>query len=154
MDQPEGFHQTYIHHTCTREELRFGTCNCRSRAVTQPVVAPSGRPGLRKERGDDRTWVADLRNQQEVRFNAELKRGLERLPSGRRIYLLRTVLGWSQGQAAMELGISRRTVIRHEQGQHTHPWMRLSLLERLRELESTYAEQLATYLRLARRESV
>lgn len=153
MDWPDGFPPTY-EHSCTFEERRFGTCNCHRRAMTQPVVAPPGHPGSPKEPRDDRTWVADLRNQQEARFNAELKRGLERLPSGQRIHVLRTVLGWSQGQAAMELGISRRTVIRHEQGQHRHPWMRLSLLERLRELESIYAEQLATYLRLVRRENV
>lgn len=154
MDQADAFDQTHIHHTCTREELRFGTCDCYRRAMTRQVLAPSDRPRSPKEQKDDRTCAADLPSQQEARSNAEFKRGLERLPSGQRIHLLRTALGWTQGQAAMELGISRRTVIRHEHGQHRHPWIRLSLLERLRELESIYVEQLTTYLSLVRRESV
>jgi transcriptional regulator with XRE-family HTH domain len=71
-----------------------------------------------------------------------------RLLSGQRIRNLRIVLGWSQREAALQLGVSRRTIIRHEQGRNRHPWVRLSLLERLRELESTYAGELIIYLGL------
>ena len=153
MDRPVGWPLPKYEHTCTFEEMRFGTCNCDRRAMAQPVAAPCTSPRSPKAPGD-RTSVIGQRSEQEARFDPELKRGLERLASGQRIHLLRTALGWSQGQAAMELRISRRTVIRYEQGQHRHPWMRLSLLERLRELESFYAEQLATYLSLERRENV
>ncbi|SRR5216683_7231983 len=71
-----------------------------------------------------------------------------RLLSGQRIRNLRIVLGWSQREAALHLGVSRRTVIRHEQGRNRHPWLRLPLLLRLRELESTYAGELIVYLGL------
>jgi DNA-binding XRE family transcriptional regulator len=59
---------------------------------------------------------------------------------------LRAALGWTQRQAAVELRISRRTLIRHEQGQHLRPWMRLSLLQRLREVESEHEQQLFAHL--------
>ena len=65
---------------------------------------------------------------------------------GQQIRILRTVLGWTQQQAAMELEISRRTLIRHEQGQHRRPWMRGSLLQRLRQVESEHEQQLFAYL--------
>ena len=79
---------------------------------------------------------------------AELRRRLWGMSSGEHIYALRKALGWTQKQAAAELGISRRSVIRHEQGQHLRPRMRNSLEIRLRQLESDYAEQLAAHLAL------
>jgi DNA-binding XRE family transcriptional regulator len=78
----------------------------------------------------------------------ELRRRLWGMSSGEHIFALRKALGWTQEQAAAELGISRRSVIRHEKGQQLRPWMRKSLLKRLRELESQYAEQLAAHLTL------
>jgi len=68
------------------------------------------------------------------------------MSSGEHIFALRKALGWTQEQAAAELGISRRSVIRHEQGQHLRPRMRKSLEKRLRQLEADHAEQLAAYL--------
>ena len=65
---------------------------------------------------------------------------------GQRIRLLRTVLGWTQHQAAIELEISRRTLIRHEQGQNRSARMRGSLLQRLRQVESEHEQQLFAYL--------
>jgi DNA-binding XRE family transcriptional regulator len=78
----------------------------------------------------------------------ELRRRLWGMSSGEHILALRKALGWTQEQAAAELRISRRSVIRHEQGQHLRPRMRKSLLKRLCELESDYAEQLAAHLAL------
>ena len=144
MDWPDNLPRNG--HTCTFQELRFGTCTCHRRAMTQPVVVASTSSGFPKQTGDDRGWVADLRDQREVQLKVELKPGLDRLPSGERIRLLRKVLEWSQERAARELGISRRTLIRHEQGKHRHPWMRLSLLVRLRQVESDHEEQLVSYL--------
>jgi DNA-binding transcriptional regulator YiaG len=77
---------------------------------------------------------------------AELRRRLQLMPSGQRIRNLRLALGWTQWVAAAQLGISVRTVIRHEQGCHRRPWMRLKLLLRLCELESEYAEPIVAYL--------
>jgi len=48
--------------------------------------------------------------------------------------------------AATQLGISTRTVIRHEQGRSHGPWLRLALQRRLCELESNHAKELAAYL--------
>ena len=76
----------------------------------------------------------------------EMRRRLWGMSSGEHIRLLRKVLGWTQEQAAAQLGISRRSVIRHERGQHLRPWMRNSLEMRLRQLEADHAEQLAAHL--------
>jgi DNA-binding XRE family transcriptional regulator len=77
---------------------------------------------------------------------AELLQQLRLTPPGQRIRNLRVVLGWTQAMAAVQLGISTRTVIRHEQGRNRRPWLRLPLLLRLCELESDHAEQLIAYL--------
>ncbi len=101
----------------------------------------------------DFAWVQHLRGEQAVHFKAELRRRLQVMPSGLRIRNLRALLGWTQRMAAVQLGISVRTVIRHEQGRNRHPqWPRLSLLRRLRELESDYAEELIAYLARGGRE--
>ena len=97
-------------------------------------------------------WVRDFRDALAAQLKAELRRQLHGMPSGQRIRYLRAVNGWTQQRAAVELGVSVRTIIRHEQGQKRHPWLRLPLLERLRELESIYAEQLIAYLGRVRRE--
>jgi DNA-binding XRE family transcriptional regulator len=94
----------------------------------------------------DSRWVQDLREDHAARFKAEFKRRLHAMSSGQRIRNLRTIRGWTQRQAAKELGISTRTVIRHEQGQHRTPGMRVSLLRRLRQLESDHEQQLVAYL--------
>jgi DNA-binding XRE family transcriptional regulator len=79
---------------------------------------------------------------------AQLRRRLWGMSSGEHIRLLRKVLGWTQEYAAAELGISRRSVIRHEKGQQLRPWMRNSLEMRLRQLEANHAKQLAAHLAL------
>jgi DNA-binding XRE family transcriptional regulator len=76
----------------------------------------------------------------------EMRRRLWGMSSGEHIRLLRKVLGWTQEQAAAALRISRRSIIRHEQGRHLRPWMRNSLEMRLRQLEADHAEQLAAHL--------
>jgi DNA-binding XRE family transcriptional regulator len=61
------------------------------------------------------------------------------LSFGERLRNLRRVLGWTQREAAWQLGISARTVIRYEQGTH-HPQL-LTLLT-LQALESDHAQEL------------
>ena len=87
-------------------------------------------------------WVQDIRNRQALLLRAELALHLGRMTAGQRIRMLRTVRGWTQERAAVELGVNRRTVIRHERGQHRLPWIRLALELRLRQLESDNAELL------------
>lgn len=87
----------------------------------------------------------------EVAYRAqELGRQLSamRLLDGQRIRNLRIVAGWSQREAALHLGVSRRTIIRHERGRNRHPSVRWPLMVRLWELESTYAGELIIYLGL------
>jgi DNA-binding XRE family transcriptional regulator len=78
-------------------------------------------------------------------LKADLSRRLHALGSGQRIRHLRRALRWTQREAAAEVGISRRTLIRHEQGQYSSRCSRLSMLMRLRDLESDHAEQLIAY---------
>ena len=72
--------------------------------------------------------------------------GREQMPFGQRLRELRRALGWTQRMAAIELGITVRTVIRHENGQHRTPWVRLPLLLKLRDLERVCAEAILAYL--------
>src|SRR5262249_36212827 len=63
-------------------------------------------------------WVQEIRNRQATVLRVELYRHLETLTAGQRIRMLRRARGWTQERAALELGVSRRTVIRHEGGEH------------------------------------
>jgi DNA-binding XRE family transcriptional regulator len=149
MDRPDAV-PAFVEHMCTLEERRFGTCNCwraaqAAQAGTQIETSRAGSEPPPRQ-ADDFRWVLAIRDEQAAQFTAELKRRLEVMPSGQRIRLLRTVLGWTQQQAAVELRISRRTLIRHEQGQHRLPWTRLSLLQRLRQVELDHEQQLFGYL--------
>jgi hypothetical protein len=67
-----------------------------------------------------------------------------RLPYGQRIRDLRRALRWTQRDVAGSLGMSVRTVIRHERSQSLR--MHLRLLWKLRELELAYAIDLAVWL--------
>ena len=91
-------------------------------------------------------WVEQLRSEHTARFRDELLTTLASRPSGLRIRTLRALLGWTQRTAATQLRISVRTLICHERGHHRRFWPRLSLLERLRELESEHAQELIAYL--------
>jgi DNA-binding XRE family transcriptional regulator len=63
-----------------------------------------------------------------------------------RIRYLRNALGWNQRTAAAQLGISVRTLIRHEQGHHRTSSTRLALLLRLLELELAHVNQIQAYV--------
>ena len=65
----------------------------------------------------------------------------ERMPFGQRIRELRRARGWTQRQAGYALGVSTRTVIRHERGYTRRPWW--TLLETVRRLEAAYAGELS-----------
>lgn len=56
---------------------------------------------------------------------------------GERLLRLRRLLGMRQKDLALALGVSVRTIIRHERGQCDRSW---SLWERLREMELAHAE--------------
>jgi DNA-binding XRE family transcriptional regulator len=95
----------------------------------------------------DFAWVQELRDEEAAQFKSKWLRRLDLVvPSGQRIRNLRAVLGWTQRTAALQLGISVRTVIRYEQGHHRVSWPRVPLLRRLRELESDHAQELIAYL--------
>jgi transcriptional regulator with XRE-family HTH domain len=64
------------------------------------------------------------------------------MPCGQRIRNLRAALGWSQRQAANELGISKRTLIRYEHDQSRRRWLRYEPLRRLGQLESDRVEEI------------
>jgi DNA-binding XRE family transcriptional regulator len=65
------------------------------------------------------------------------------LPFGERVRDLRRVLGWTQRDAALYLGVSARSIIRYEQGRSS-PLQSATLLA-LRRLESAHAQQLDAY---------
>lgn len=100
----------------------------------------------------DFAWIQAWHDQQATNLRAELRARFFALTSGQRIRNLRGLFGWTQRRAATELGVSVRTVIRHEQGQRRTPSLRLPLLLRLREMESDHAEELIAYLSRAGRE--
>ena len=72
------------------------------------------------------------------------------LPFGQRVRDLRRVLGWTQREVAMQLGVSTRSIIRYEQGSSS-PVQSAPLLGLWR-LESAYALELDAYDVTARRE--
>jgi DNA-binding XRE family transcriptional regulator len=91
----------------------------------------------------DPGWT--LREQESARLKEEMCGRLNSLTPGQRIRHLRLVMGWSQRRAAAEMGIGRRTLIRHEQGQYGSRWTRVAMFMRLRELESEHVQQLVAY---------
>ena len=91
----------------------------------------------------DFAWVRDLRDGHEGWFRADFWTRLESMPAGSRIRHLRRVLGWTQQRIANELGVSLRTVIRHERGQQHRA--NSKLLCRLSVLERDHENQLLTY---------
>jgi DNA-binding XRE family transcriptional regulator len=112
----------------------------------RPAPAASSRPPRPSTVNADLAWIQQLRGEQSTQFKAEVLRRLQLMPGGQRVRCLRAVLGWTQRVAADQLGISTRTLIRHEQGHHRTPWLRYPLPQRLLELESLYAEQIIAYL--------
>lgn len=84
------------------------------------------------------------RERQKAEIAQVLRNSVVCLPFGQRIRNLRSVLGWSQRQAAVHFGVSVRTVIRHERGESC--WLRLPVLLELRALEAANAEELVAYL--------
>jgi DNA-binding XRE family transcriptional regulator len=91
-------------------------------------------------------WLRSFMDEHTVRLKAELQRELEWRPSGARIHTLRAVRGWTQRTVARVLGISVRTVIRHEQSHNRYERLRSEPHIRLRKLESGYAEQIIAYI--------
>ncbi len=87
-------------------------------------------------------WVQALRDEQALVFKQEFWTRLQMTPAGPRIRNLRRLFAWTQRKAAAELGISVRTVIRHEQGQQYRRWRqtRWSLL--LSKLEYDHMDEL------------
>jgi DNA-binding XRE family transcriptional regulator len=84
------------------------------------------------------------REEQKAQVTQVLRNSVVGMSIGRRIRNLRTLLGWSQRQAAEHFGVSVRTVIRHEHGESFRPWW--PLVEKVRVLEEANAEELIAYL--------
>jgi DNA-binding XRE family transcriptional regulator len=103
---------------------------------------PRRKPYRSEARSADRVWLEGVLDQHAARLRAELQRQLALRPAGARIRTLRAVRGWTQTTAARELGISVRTLIRHEQGHNQTRWLRCEPHIRLGELESVYAKQI------------
>jgi transcriptional regulator with XRE-family HTH domain len=144
MDQQYPWIRPYKH-TCTPEELRFGTCKCGQAA---PAVSPPEKSSLSARLHQLRAEyerTEALRNQQPAQSIPALPQRPVLLSAGPRIRALRRALGWTQQQAAVELGISKRTVIRYERGQHRRHETRQSLSQRLCELESVHEPRLRDY---------
>jgi DNA-binding XRE family transcriptional regulator len=97
--------------------------------------------------GPETTGQRQAEVQQQLR-----EMGREQVPFGQRLHELRRALGWTQRMAALELGVNVRTVIRHENGHHRTPWVRIPLLLKLRDLERVCAEEILPYLARGERE--
>ena len=111
----------------------------------QPAVLPNYAPLPDRNptrQSSDFAWVRTLREGHEGWFRAEFWTRLEAMPAGPRIRHLRRVFGWTQKRAADELGVSVRTVIRHERGQQHRPWPNSEWLWRLSKLERDHESQL------------
>ena len=85
-------------------------------------------------------WHTSHKSEADTVKLAECQRRLdelhgERVPFGVRLRELRRALGRTQSMAAMMLGISARTAIRHERGQHRRLWVQTPMLLKLRALE-------------------
>jgi len=134
-----------IKHTCASEELRFGTCKCGQAA---PAVSPPEKSSLSARLHQltaDYERTQALRNQQPAQSIPALPQRPVLLSAGPRIRALRRALCWTQQQAAVELRISKRTVIRYERGQHRGHGTHSFLLLRLCELESVHEPRLSDY---------
>jgi len=144
MDQQYPWIRPYKH-TCTPEELRFGTCKCgQTPHAASPPEKLSLSARLHQLTADyERTQA--LRNQQPAQPIPALPQRPVQLSAGPRIRALRRALGWTQQRAAVELRISKRTVIRYERGQHRRHGTHSSLLLRLCELESIHEPRLRDY---------
>ena len=138
-------------------ERRLGPNYCTHRGPPYPWDQPAAtnagpRPSApdtatpRVTRTGESVCVEQLSSGHTERFKAELLAMLASRPSGLRIRYLRNALGWNQRTAAMQLGISRRTLIRHEQGHNRTSSTRLALMLRLLELELTHANEILAYV--------
>jgi hypothetical protein len=81
-------------------------------------LAPSSVGSRPTMQAGDFSWIRAWHDEQAAKFKAELRFQLLVMPSGQRIRNLRNLLGCTQRRAAMELGVSMRTVIRHERSPH------------------------------------
>jgi len=96
-------------------------------------------------------WHTLHRSEADSTKLAECQRRLQEIrtefiPFGQRLRELRRALGWTQEMAALTLGISVRTVIRHERGQHRRRCVVGETLPKLRQQEAKWACQLVAHL--------
>jgi DNA-binding XRE family transcriptional regulator len=131
-------------HTCTMEELRFNTCGCQAAAI-KAYKALHGDAKAPDPQIDYGQWSPVPLEQEQGFFRARMLQYQMMAPCRDRLRVLRTATGWSQGELAGELGISRRSVIRYENNQHKSPWPRLAVLLRLQQLEGIYEQQLLAH---------
>lgn len=117
--------------------------------LTRPPVEPNDVPQPpawnRTVRRSDFGWVQVLRESQAADFKARFRVGLQSMPAGVRIRILRRLLGWTKRRLALELNISVRTIIRHERGQNYRPWTQAEWLWRLTKLEAEHEDELIAF---------
>jgi DNA-binding XRE family transcriptional regulator len=89
------------------------------------------------------------REERQTQIGRVLRSSVVCLAFGQRIRNLRVLLGWSQRAAARHLGVSVRTVLRHERGDSRRP--SLELLETVRALEDSHAEEIIALMVQAER---
>ena len=88
------------------------------------------------------------REERQTQMGQVLRNSVVCLPFGQRIRNLRRLLGWSQRTAARHLGVSVRTVIRHERGERRRPQ---EMLVTVRALEDAHAEEIIALMVQAER---
>ena len=131
-------------HTCAFEERRLGACKCRANAINA-YKALHGDAKEPEPELDFGQFAPAPVEQEQWRFRVDVLQRLMTAPCHERLRILRTATGWSQGELAGELGISRRSVIRYENNHHKSPWPRLAVLLRLQQLEGIYEQQLLAH---------
>jgi DNA-binding XRE family transcriptional regulator len=122
--------QPWIDHNNYRSRTESGKSGPLSRRLAWHVAHDRGLNGLQQAESRRKLQAMDR----------------ERMPFGQRLREVRLALGWTPSMIADELGISVRTVIRHEQGSNRTGRPHLRVLLRLRELESRYAAEVLAYL--------
>jgi|SRR5215471_5795391 DNA-binding XRE family transcriptional regulator len=139
---PDGTLMRYEHESaCTPEERRFGTCQCSAAAIKRHEALRVAAQA--PDRQLDQAELTQAKQQPEL-IRARMLQRQVTATCHDRLRILRIATGWSQGELARQLGISRRSVIRYEKIQHRHP-PRLSVLLRLQQLEADYKQQLLAH---------
>jgi DNA-binding XRE family transcriptional regulator len=95
-------------------------------------------------RQQERLYEEQLLLQTELRHQI----ARQRLPFGKRIRNVRSAFGWSQKTLARVLGVSKRTIIRHEATVSHRPKPRIETLVKVRGLEEAYPLEITVRMKM------